>query len=267
MAAQAGVQIRFSLGKDRIAAGRDPLAPLQDVVRAMQSLDKEISFKYQAQAINKAAKVGMESLRAKVAQIGKVTGNLAESVSKRTVKYDNNKRNLPVTVAVVGFRRPTNAASQKMATPAFAGGGVLKGPNRAYHSHLVEYGTRNRTPGFSTRRRVNRRRAIVNGRIVTLADRLREATGRSRRIMSSGFAKDAAAGERKGKRRHFKGRGQYPTDFIATGVVRGGPALRPLERAYYAAKPQMESVLNVEMRKSLERAIKAMGKKWGGAEI
>lgn len=266
MAATAGVQVNFSLGRDRLARGLDPLAPLRDVVRALQSIDKEISFKYQARAINKAAKVGMDALRSQVGQIGQVTGNLAESVSKRSRTYDNNKRNLPVTVAVVGFRRPTNAPSQKMATPAFSGGGVLKGPNRAYHSHLVEYGTRSRTPGISTRKRVNRRRVIFNGRIRTFADRLREPTGRSRRIMSSGFAKDANAAARKGKRREFTGRGQYPIDFIATGSVRGAPAQRPLEKAYYRAKPRMESILNVEMRKALELAIKAMNKKWGITE-
>lgn len=247
--------VKFSLGKGRVARGMDPLKPIEDIVAALQSIDKDISLKYQTRALQKAAKPGMEALRAQVAQLGQVTGNLAASVSKASRKYTNNKRKLPVGVVVVGFRRPVNSQSQKMATPAFAGGSVLKGPGRAYHSHLVEYGTQSRSAGKS--RRSGRKRVVMGGRLRTIIQREKQAAS-PRSILSSiksrgPFAKSAGS------------RGQYPKDFIATGTVRGAPAQRPLQKAFNASKGQIASVLDTEMRKALSNAIKEMQKRSGGA--
>lgn len=249
--ASPGVEVRFSIGKGKVARGNDPLKPLQDVVAALQSIDKDISLKYQTRALQKAAKPGTEALRARVGQIGQVTGNLAASVSKVSRKYTNNKRRLPVGVVVVGFRRPVNSKSQKMATPAFAGGSVLKGPNRAYHSHLVEYGTQSRTAGKS--RRSGRKRVVLGGRLRTIIDREKEAAA-PRAILSS-FA----------TRGPFSRGGTYPKDFIATGTVRGAPAQRPLQKAFNASKGQIQSVLDAEMRKALAKAIQEMQKRSKGA--
>ena len=251
MAAAAGVEVRFSLGKAKIARGNDPLRPLQDVVRALQEIDRDISLKYQNRALNKAAKPGMDALRAQVNQLGQVTGNLAASVAKRSRKYTNNKRKIPVGVVVVGFRRPVNSQSQKMATPAFSGGSVLKGPNRAYHSHLVEYGTQARAAGKS--RRTGRRRVVLGGRLRTLINR--EKQGASPRAILSSFA----------TRGPFTRGGTYPKDFIATGTVRGAPAQRPLQKAFNASKGQIQSVLDTEMRKALAKAIKEVQKQSAGA--
>ena len=247
--------LRFSLGKGKVSRGLDPLKPLEDVVAALQSLDRDISLKYQTRALQKAAKPGMEALRAQVNQLGQVTGNLAASVTKLSRKYTNNKKRLPVGVVVVGFRRPVNSQSQKMATPAFTGGSVLKGPNRAYHSHLVEYGTQARTAGKS--RRSGRKRVVLGGRLRTIIQREKQAAS-PRSILSSfksrgPFAK--AAG----------GRGQYPKDFVATGTVRGAPAQRPLQKAFNQSKGQIQSVLDTEMRKALSKAIKEIQKRSGDA--
>lgn len=243
-----GVEVRISLGRDKGAAGIDSLRPLQDVVRALQNMDKDISLKYQNKALAKAAKPGMNALRSNVRQIGSVTGNLLASVTKRSKKYTNNKKNLPVGVVVVGFRRPTNAPSQKMATPAFAGGSVLKGPNRAYHSHLVEYGTRQRTPGFKTRNS-RRGRYIVGGNIRTIYERKIVYSENKTGILSS-FSGRGPFKE--------KGRGKYPVDFISVGTVRGAPAQHPLLKAFNRSRPQMQSVLDSEMRKALANAIKEL---------
>jgi hypothetical protein len=178
-----------------------------------------------------------------------VTGNLLASVSKAERKYTNNKQQIPVGVIVIGFRRPTNAKSQKGATPAFVGGTVLKGPNRAYHSHLVEFGTRPRMAGKSKVSR--RRKVILGGRIQTIVEREKKpAAGRG--VLSSWKT-----------RGDFTGRGLYPVDFIASGTVAGSPARHPLRKAFNQSRAQMQSILDVEMRKALTRAVKEYERKYG----
>lgn len=243
--------IKLALGKGKKAKALFALEPLADVAAELKKLPREISTKYQLRALKKAAKPGQEALRKNVAALGEVTGNLLASVSQVTRKYTNNKAKLPVGVVVVGFRRPVNSKSQKGATPAFIGGTVLKGPNRAYHSHLVEYGTQPRSAGKS--KRVSRRRVILGGRIRTLTERAKEKPS-GRGVLSS--FKTRGPFFRPGVRR-------YPVDFIATGTVRGSPARRPLTRAFQSTQSQMRSILDVEMRKSLTAAIRATQKKYG----
>jgi hypothetical protein len=243
--------IKLALGKGKKAKALLAVEPLADIVAELKKLPRDISTKYQLRALRKAAKPGQEALRKNVAALGEVTGNLLASVSKVERKYTNNKAKLPVGVVVVGFRRPTNSKSQKGATPAFIGGTVLKGPNRAYHSHLVEYGTQPRSAGKS--KRVKRRRVIMGGRIRTLTERVKEKPS-GRGVLSS--FKTRGPFFRPGVRR-------YPVDFIATGTVRGSPARRPLTRAFQSTQSQMQSILDVEMRKALTAAIRATQKKYG----
>lgn len=240
--------IKLAVGKGKSAKEAFGLAALNDVVAALKRLPNDISLKYQSQALRKAAKPGQEALRRQVASLGQVTGNLLASVTKQERKYTNNKAQLPVSVIVIGFRRPTNSNSQKGATPAFAGGSVLKGPNRAYHSHLVEYGTRPRSPGKS--KVVSRRRVIIGGRIKTVNLRMKQQSGRG--VLSSFKTRGP-----------FNGRGLYPVDFIATGTVAGSPARRPLKKAFESSRPQMQSILDTEMRKALTRAVKEYERKYG----
>lgn len=253
MMAVAGPLIKLALGKGKAAKAEFSLQPLEDVVLALKSLPEDISLKYQGRALNKASKPGMDALRSRVAQIGEVTGNLAASVAKKTKKYTNNRQRLPVSVVVVGYRRPVNANSQKMATPAFSGGSVLKGPNRAYHSHLVERGTKPRQAGKS--RRIGRQRVVLGGRLRTIVQREKQYAS-PRSILSSFKSRGPFAGA-------SGGRGQYPKDFIATGIVRGAPAQRPLEKAFNQSKGQMQSVLDAEMRKALTRALTEYQRRFG----
>jgi HK97 gp10 family phage protein len=250
--AVAGPLIKLALGKGKAAKAEYGLQALDDVVQALKALPKDISLKYQLRALRKAAKPGQEALRSQVSQIGQVTGNLLASVSKVERKYTNNKQGLPIGVIVVGFRRPTNSQSQKMATPAFAGGSVLKGPNRAYHSHLVEKGTRPRTAGKS--KRTGRKRVVLGGRLRTLIQREKAAVG-GRAILSSFRSRGPFEA----------GGGRYPKDFIATGTVRGAPAQQPLQKAFNQSKGQMQSILDTEMRKALTKAIREYQKRMGGA--
>lgn len=249
----AGPLIKLALGKGKTAKAEFALQPLNDVAEALKALPEDISLKYQGRALNKAAKPGMEALRSQVSQIGQVTGNLMASVMKLTRKYTNNRRKIPVGVVVVGFRRPTNSKSQKSATPAFSGGAVMKGPNRAYHSHLVEYGTQARTAGPS--RRSGRKRVVLGGRLRTIIQR--EKVQSSGRGVLSSFKGRGPFSQATG------GRGQYPKDFIATGTVRGAPAQHPLQKAFNQSKGQMQSVLDVEMRKALTRALTEYQRRFG----
>lgn len=253
MAALSEPLVKIALGKGKAAKARFALEPLADVVAELKKLPADISLKRQGQALNKAAKPGMEALRAQVGQIGQVTGNLAASVTKLTRKYTNNRQNLPVGVVVVGFRRPTNSKSQKGTTQAFAGGTVLKGPNRAFHSHFVEYGTQARRAGAS--RRFGRKRVVLGGRLRTIVQREKQVT--SPRAILSSFGKRGPFAQGAG------GKGQYPKDFIATGTVRGAPAQHPLQKAFNQSKGQMQSVLDTEMRKALTRALKDYQTRYG----
>jgi hypothetical protein len=243
--------IRLSVGKGKSAKEAYGLAVIDDIVAALKSLPKDISLKYQMRALRKAAKPGQEALRAQVGAIRQVTGNLLASVTKVEREYTNNRLQVPVGVVVVGFRRPTGQGSQKGATPAFDGGAVLKGPNRAYHSHLVEYGTKPRTAGKSTK--LGRKRVVVNGRLNTIF--LRGKAQASPRAILSSF---------KGRGRFTgAGRGQYPKDFIATGTVAGSPARHPLRKAFQQSQGQMQSILDAEMRKALTRAVKETERRFG----
>ena len=224
-------------------------AAYSQIVKDLQRLPADLSKKYQKRAIRKAAKPGEDALRAEVGKIRSVTGNLAASVTTQIREYTNNRQSIPVVVAVVGFRRPVNQRSQRGATPAFEGGSVLKGPNRAYHSHLVEVGTRPRTPGVRTRQR-RRGRVILGGRIRTRFENIRQQSGNATGILSS-----------------FKTRGAftsgYPKDFIATGTVRGSKPLRPLAKAFASSQPAMKSVLDTELRKALRAAAREYQKRTG----
>lgn len=242
--------INFALGRGKYAKALFQAEPLKEVTDALQQLPRDISLKYQSRALKKAAKPGIEALRRNVAALGQVTGNLLASVTSVERKYTNNRRNIPVGLVAVGFRRPTNAKSQKMATPAFAGGTVMKGPNRAYHSHLVEYGTNRRTPGRT--RRVKRRRVILGGRIRTLAQTVKDAPSNPRGILSSFRSRGP-----------FSGRGFYPIDFVATGGVGPSPARRPLTRAFQSSNPAMQAALDIEMRKALASAVKEYQRRFG----
>lgn len=243
--------VRLSVGTGRSAKAQYGLAVIEDIVAALKLLPRDISMKYQLRALRKAAKPGIEALRAQAGSIRQVTGNLAASVTKAERKYTNNRAQLPVGVIVVGFRRPTGQGSQKGATPAFEGGTVLKGPNRAYHSHLVEYGTKPRTAGKSSR--LGRKRVIVGGRVNTIFLR-GKAMASPRAILSSFKTRGRFSGP---------GRGQYPKDFIARGTVAGSPARRPLAKAFQASRGQMQSILDVEMRKALTRAVKETERRFG----
>jgi hypothetical protein len=206
--------IKFALGKGKQAKALFSVQPIDEVVAALKRLPADISTKHQIRALRKAAKPGIAALSSQVLALGRVTGNLLASVDKVERKYKNNRADTPVALVAVGFRRPTNANSQKMAESAF-GGSVKYGPNRAYHSHLIEYGTKPRTAGKTKRK--SRKRVLLGGRLRTIIEREKQQpVGNARGVLSSWNTRRSGG----------QWKGQYPIDFIATAPSQGLPGRR-----------------------------------------
>jgi len=239
--------IKLALGRTKAARSLFSLAPLDDVVDELKKLPADISNKYQRRALKKAAQPGKAALEVNVRALGQVTGNLLASITEKGKSYTNNRFKIPVSVYVIGFRRPVGGGAQRTAQTAF-GGSVMKGPNRAYHSHLVEFGTSGRrSPGKS--RVVKRRRVILDGRIITQKTRRKEQPINNPRAVLSSWNTRRGQGQWQGR---------YPIDFIATGSVAPMPAFRPLEKAFKSSLGQMRTVLDAEMRKALAAALRAV---------
>lgn len=221
--------ITFALGRGKHAKQRYSEKPLREIIAALQRLPQEISLKQQKKVLKQAALVGKAALAAQVGKLGRVTGNLAASVTMRAKSYTNNQQGIPVSIFVVGFRR--------------AGGG--KNPaSRGFHSHLVEFGTKGRR--FAGKSVAGKKtRVIQDGRIVTRRDRVKVAA--TSNILSS-----------YNKRRFFQAQsGQYPMDFFTTnGSVAPMPALHPLRNAFAASQSQMASIIDAGMRKALQAGLR-----------
>ena len=222
--------ITLALGTGPFAKQRYSQKPLREIINALQKLPKEIAMAQQKKVLKKAAAVGKAALASQVGKIGRVTGNLAASVSVKSKAYTNNRQNIPISIFVVGFRR--------------AGGG--KNPaSRGFHSHLVEFGTQGRR--FAGKSVAGKKtRTIVDGRIVTRRDRVKMQATSS--ILSS-F----------NKRRFFQAQsGQYPMDFFTTkGSVAPMPALHPLRNAFSASQGQMAQIIESGMRSALQAGLRA----------
>jgi hypothetical protein len=219
---------------------------VQDVITALSALPKDIAKKYLMSGLNRAIKPTKQALQNNVAGIGKVTGNLARAVTSRSVLYPSG-----TAVAVVGFRRAGKAAFKK------GKGSVRSGPDRAFHSHLIEFGTKSRKPLNALGRQLQKTAAGRRSRAAYEKDGLGYTLKRDFGIMSSG------------SQRGFFSRPDGKTNFMVTisprGLteIRGGPALHPMARAFAATRVQVTSALEREMAKALELAVKANAKRGG----
>jgi hypothetical protein len=117
--------------------------------------------------------------------------------------------------------------------------GAESGPNRAYHSHLVEFGTQSRSAGKKADERGESGSCSAAG-FRTIISREKE---KPRRLAQSRRRSQLA-----GHLPREQG-GQYPKDFIATGTVRGAPAQHPLQSASNNSRQKMQSVPDTEMQK------------------
>ena len=83
--------ITLALGTGRFAKQRYSEKPLREIINALQKLPKEIALAQQKKVLKKAAAVGKAALASQVGKIGRVTGNLAASLSVKSKAYTNSK--------------------------------------------------------------------------------------------------------------------------------------------------------------------------------
>lgn len=226
----------------------EEIKQLQDELRKFPF---EIMRRHGLRAVKKAGYWGKSALERQVSRVGRKTGNLARAVAMKTKVYTRNKMNLPVPIAVIGYRRSGTGDTKK------SGGTIQTGNDRAFHSHLVEFGTKRRFPGKN--KKIKSVRASVNGRRQTLVLRKKERVDPNKWHVMSSFTTS-------GPFKVNKGGGTspaYPFAFIAKVDASRGlgemPALHPIQKAFDASKKTMESVLLAQMRIAVDKAAKDYG--------
>jgi hypothetical protein len=219
------------------------LAGLESTIQSIAALPRYIAQKHLLQALNRSIKPTKQALLGQVAGIGTVTGNLKRAVTSRSVLYPSG-----VAAAVVGFRRTGRAKGKP------TGGSVQTGPDRAFHSHLIEFGTKARKPlnmfGRQLQRSARGRRQRAALERAGLGDTLYRDYGTLSSIPSRGTLKPFIVTiSPRGKRQ-----------------VEGGPALHPMRNAFNQTASQVASKLASELAKALENAVKENAKRSGGGE-
>jgi HK97 gp10 family phage protein len=201
--------------------------PIEELAKRLKSFGPTISAKYLGAALRKASEPAEKALKANVAKLGKVTGNLRRAVKSKTKRYTRTGN----AVVLVGFE----AVPGKKVPP----GGDEKS---AFHGGLIEFGTGDRKAKgsiASSFRANNTRRAgfkIVQPRY---------KKGRSRRMGIDPVTKP-----------------KYPRAFFAraingTAVELGKTrAYAPIRRAWEQSRSQCQSLLTDAMYDAIENARK-----------
>lgn len=95
--------------------------------------DKKIIAQKMAVGMRYAAKPSYDALLSNVRRLGKKTGNLLRAVTIKVKSYSKTGN----AVALVGYTRPGSDSKSSQKTKS-------KGRDKAYHAHLVEFGTKPR---------------------------------------------------------------------------------------------------------------------------
>lgn len=240
--------INVAVGVEGYAAvqGSALNARIQQMQDELRKFPDKIMRRYGLRAIKKASHWGKLALEVQVSRLGKKTGNLSRAVASKAKVYTRNKQNVLVPVAIVGFRRSGTGDSRKV-----PGGKLQIGNDRAFHSHLVEFGTKRRLPGKS--KKIRSARVSVNGRRQTLVLRKKEAVDRNRwHVMSSYNTSGPFKVTRSGTAP------AYPFAFIAKVDAERGlgqmPAFHPVQKAFRSSKDTMERVLETQFEQGLKLA-------------
>ena len=234
-------------------AASEEIKKLQD---RLKEFPQDLCTRYTRAAVKKAAHWGQLALELQVARIGKKTGNLRRAVATKMKVYKNNRWGLPVPVAVVGYRRSGTGDSKKV-----PGGKIQIGNDRAFHSHLVEFGTKRRFPGKS--KKAKSVRLSINGFRQTLVMRSKERVDPNQWYVMSSYNSSGPFKTSKNGTQPA-----YPQAFIAKIDPQVGlgqmPALHPLSRAFHSSRSTMENVLRAQLLAGINKATKAMKKRNGG---
>ena len=217
----SAVQLGIGLGGKR-ATKFDPIV-LRSMIEQLHEYAPNVATQIEKKELRKAAKLGYEALNSEVRNLGQVSGNLLRAVAMKTKSYTNNQHKIPICVAVVGFRRSGTGDTKKA-----KGSKIMIGNDRAFHSHLVEFGTKRRFPGKN--RVVSTVREIVDGRKVSTVLRKKDRVLAKSVVMSSWNTTKA-----------------FGNKFIVRvrpGIGLGRmPALHPVENAFHSSKSSMQDAL------------------------
>lgn len=248
--------IGFRLGIGGHADRQFSFDQIKELQARLREFPEKICRRQSMWAVKKAAKWGLLSLRTNVARLGHKTGNLMRATTVKTKWYKNKGRGLPIAVAVVGYRRSGTGDTKK------SGGSIRIGNDRAFHSHLVEFGTKRRFPGKS--RVVSRARLVVDGRAQTTVTREKARPASNFVVMSSWNTSGPfkTGGSLSGQVDRTEP--PYPMAFIAKIDPRKGlgamPAFHPVKHAYDGSATMMAQTLEEYMRKAIDRAARDLDK-------
>lgn len=237
--------IQFGLGVGGKAPSRFDVAQIRALQDELREFPERIATARQAEAVKAAAKIGEAALRLNVSTMGQVTGNLSRAITTKSKTYRNNRWQMSVPVAIVGYRRSGTGDSKTTE------GTVRIGNDRAFHSHLVEFGTKRRFPGKN--RVVSKTRGIRNGRRVTTYVRRKDYVDpNAYRVMTSFHSRGPFKTSRGGSSP------PYPFSFIAKVDPKIGlgrmPAFHLVEHSFERSRPAMQAALAEAMEKALEGA-------------
>jgi len=238
--------VQFGLGVGGRAPSRFDVAQIRALQDELRQFPERIATTRLAEAVKAAAKIGEAALRLNVSTMGQVTGNLMRAVATKSKTYRNNRWQIPVPVAIVGYRRSGTGDSK--ATQ----GTVRIGNDRAFHSHLVEFGTKRRFPGKN--RVVSKTRGLnARGRLVTTYVRRKDYVDpNAYRVMTSFHSRGPFTGQRGATSP------PYPFAFIAKVDPRVGlgrmPAYHIVEHSFERSRTAMQAELTDAMEKAIEGA-------------
>lgn len=200
--------------------------PIDELAKRLKSFGPTISAKYLGSALRKASAPAEKALRANVAELGKVTGNLRRAIGVKVKRYTRTGN----AVALIGF-----AAVPGKKTPP---GGDAKS---AFHAGLIEFGTKERTAKgniASSFRSNSARRAGFK-----IIQQPRAKGGRQRRMFKPAVTKP-----------------KYPVAFFARAAkgdtVKLGRtrAYAPIKRAWQQTQSQCQSLLADAMFDAIRNA-------------
>ena len=245
--------IQFALGVAGHAATQFDFSQIQYLQDRLREFPEAICRKHSMVAVRKAAKVGRAALENRVGRLGQKTGNLKRAITIKTKWYRNAKSGgLPIAVAVIGYRRSGTGDSKKV-----PGGQIRIGNDRAFHSHLVEFGTARRFPGKS--KAISRNRLSMHGRKTTRVERIKERVDPNEYAVMSSWTTSGPFSMSGGQTQP-----KYPLAFFAKIDPRKGlgamPALHPVQRAFESSRTAMGLALQDAMQQAIERAMKQMRK-------
>ena len=238
--------IQFGLGIAGKAPSRFDVSQIRALQEELRQFPERIATARQAEAVKAAAKVGEAALRLNVSTLGQVTGNLARAITTKSKTYRNNRWQIPVPVAIVGYRRSGTGDSKQTE------GTVRIGNDRAFHSHLVEFGTKRRFPGKN--RVVSKTRGLnARGRLVTTYVRRKDYVDQNQfRVMTSFHSRGPFASTKNGTSP------PYPFSFIAKVDPKIGlgrmPAFHIVEHSFEQSRSAMQATLVDAMEKAIEGA-------------